>query len=210
MTVVAIVDYGMGNLDSVARAVEECGGSALRAEEPQDLREATHIILPGVGAFGDAMTNLRARGMVEALEEQVHGERIPFLGLCLGMQLLAREGYEGGAHQGLGWIDATVRLIEPDDLSLRVPHVGWNNVFATRESPLFEGIDSGRDFYFVHSYRMVCADGDDVLATTPYGSDLVSVVGRGNVFGAQFHPEKSQSVGLRFLGNFMGIPGGPC
>lgn len=205
MSTVAIVDYGMGNLDSVARAIEEVGGYALRTDDPRDLKEATHIVLPGVGAFGDAMEQLRRGGWIEALEEQVRHLRIPLLGVCLGMQLLAKESLEGGVHTGLGWIDAEVRLFQPTDSREHVPHVGWNNVCPVRANRLFESIEPGRDFYFVHSYHVVCADRGDVLATTPYDGEFVSVVNRGNVYGAQFHPEKSQDVGLQFLSNFLAL-----
>jgi len=205
MSTAVVVDYGMGNLDSVVRAIEEVGHTALRTDDPRDLCEGTHIILPGVGAFGDAMANLREGGWEEALNEQVLEVGIPTLGVCLGMQLLATTGFEGGEHKGLGWIDAEIVPIEPEERSLRVPHVGWNNVWPTRESPLFEGIDPGRDFYFVHSFHMVCSDAADVLATTPYGTDLTSVVHHGNVYGAQFHPEKSQKVGFKLLSNFLAL-----
>lgn len=205
MTTVAIVDYGLGNLDSVARAVEEVGGTAQRTDDPRDLRSATHIILPGVGAFGDAMANLRRGDWVDALGEQVLHLGIPLLGVCLGMQLLARQSFEGGSHVGLGWIDAEVRRFEPEDPGVRVPHVGWNNVYPVRASPLFSGIESGPDFYFVHSLYVVCADPADVLATTPYDGEFVSMIQRANIYGAQFHPEKSQAAGLRFLANFLAV-----
>ena len=205
MTTVAIVDYGVGNLDSVSRAVEEVGGTALQTDDPRDLGSATHIVLPGVGAFGDGMANLRRGAWVDALGEQVLHLGIPLLGVCLGMQLLARESFEGGPNAGLGWIDAEVRRFEPEDPGLRVPHVGWNNVCPVRESPLFNGIAPGRDFYFVHSLHVVCADPADVLATTPYDGDFVAVIQRRNIYGAQFHPEKSQAAGLRFLANFLAV-----
>lgn len=205
MTTVAIIDYGVGNLDSVARAVEEVGATALRTDDTRDLRSATHIILPGVGAFGDAIANLQRGEWVDALEEQVLHLGIPLLGVCLGMQLLARESFEGGTYAGLGWIDAEVRRFESEDPGVRVPHVGWNNVYPLRESPLFNGIESGRDFYFVHSLHVVCADPSDVLATTPHAGDFVSVIQHENIYGAQFHPEKSQAVGLRLLANFLAV-----
>lgn len=151
------------------------------------------------------MANLRRGGWVAALAEQVLHLRIPILGVCLGMQILARESEEGGTHAGLGWIDAKVRRFDPVDPGVRVPHVGWNNVYPIRESPLFEGVESGRDFYFVHSLHMLCAEPADVLAITPYDGDFVSAVQRENIYGAQFHPEKSQSAGLRLLANFLAV-----
>ena len=153
---VAIVDYGMCNLDSVRRAVEECGGRAIVTDEQGDIESADRIILPGVGAFPDAMRNLIERGLHKVLEEQVRTERAPFLGICLGMQLLASRGYEGGETAGLGWIEGDVRRLVPTETDRRIPHVGWNEVVATGDSPLFDGIEPGVDFYFVHSYHFVC------------------------------------------------------
>lgn len=205
MSYVAIVDYGMGNLDSVARAVEECGGRPRRATEPADIQQAAHIILPGVGAFPEAMQRLREGGLLEDLETAVLADGIPLLGVCLGMQLMAGRSEEGGEHAGLGWIDAEVRRLEPADPALRIPHVGWNEVHPATDSPLFAGIAPGTDYYFVHSYQMVCARSENVLATTPYGVDFCSAVRQDNMVGVQFHPEKSQAAGLRLLGNFLAM-----
>jgi glutamine amidotransferase len=167
MTKVAIVDYGMCNLDSVARAVEECGGVPIVTDLERDLETATHIILPGVGAFGDGMGHIKARGLDEILGEQVLEKQIPFLGICLGMQLMAAIGSEGGASSGLGWLDSQVRRLEPAGGDTRIPHIGWNEVHFERESPLFKDIPSGRDFYFVHSYHLATNQPGDVLARTP-------------------------------------------
>ncbi len=167
MKSVGIVDYGVCNLDSVQRAVEECGGLPLMARSGGDLREVGAIILPGVGAFAHGMRNLRERGFDEALHEQVIENRIPLLGLCLGMQLLAKTGTEGGAEPGLGLIDGEVLRLEASGNGERIPHVGWNEVYAEAASPLFEEIEPGRDFYFVHSYHLVCRDEGDVIARTP-------------------------------------------
>jgi glutamine amidotransferase len=205
MNVVAIVDYGMCNLDSVARAVEECGGSPLVTDQPRDLGRANRIILPGVGAFPDAMRNLRERGFPAALEEQVLAKRIPFLGICLGMQLLAAKGHEGGETAGLGWVEGEVRRLEPSGEDRRIPHVGWNQVRTTRPSPLFEGIDPDKDFYFVHSYAVCPANEADVLGRTLYGRGFVSAVELGTIFGVQFHPEKSQRAGFQLLRNFLKV-----
>lgn len=198
---IAIVEYGMGNLGSVCRAVEACGGGPVLASRPRDLDGAAAVVLPGVGAFAEGMRNLRQRGLDEALKTWA-GRGRPLLGLCLGMQLLAKRGSEGGDTSGLDLIDGEVRRLDPGD-GLRIPHVGWNEVDIVRSSPLFAGIPSRKDFYFVHSYELVCGDERDVVATTPYGRPIVSAVARGEVFGVQFHPEKSQHVGLQLLRNFV-------
>jgi glutamine amidotransferase len=198
---VAIVDYGMGNLDSVSRAVEECGGRPLVTSDPRDLTAAAAVILPGVGAFAKGMRNIRDRGLDEILVEDVAPNGVPLLGLCLGMQLLASEGSEGDDTSGLGLVPGRVERI--DAPGLRVPHVGWNEVHQTCEHPLFRSIRSGADFYFVHSYALFCDDPGDVIATVPYGGDLVAGVARGTVAGVQFHPEKSQRTGFQMLRNFL-------
>jgi glutamine amidotransferase len=205
MNRVAIVDYGMCNLDSVRRAIEECGARAVVTDEASDIEAADRIILPGVGAFPDAMANLRARELDKVLDDQVRAEEAPFLGICLGMQLLATVGLENGETPGLGWIDGEVRRFVPTDTDRRIPHVGWNEVTPVRDSPLFDGIVPGSDFYFVHSYHFACGSADDVVATTPYCGGFASVVGHGNVHAVQFHPEKSQKVGLQLLANFLAI-----
>jgi glutamine amidotransferase len=204
MSLVAIIDYGMCNLDSVARAVEECGGDPRVTDQEADVRVATHVILPGVGSFMDAMRNIRVRGLDCILEEHVRAKQIPFLGICLGMQLLASRGEEGGETEGLGWIPGDVVRFEPigDD---RIPHVGWNEAHLQRDVPLFRDIPSGKDFYFVHSYHFRCREKQDVLACTPYCGEFVSAVARGSVFGVQFHPEKSQRSGFQVLRNFLSL-----
>lgn len=198
---VAIVDYGMGNLDSVGRAVEECGGRPLVTADPRDLTAAAAVILPGVGAFAKGMQNIRERGLDEILVDDVARNGVPFLGLCLGMQLLATEGSEGDHTPGLGLVRGRVERINVP--GLRVPHIGWNEVHQTREHPLFRSIPSGADFYFVHSFVLRCDDPDDVIATVPYGEDIVAGVARGTVAGLQFHPEKSQRMGFQLLRNFL-------
>lgn len=198
-----IVDYGLCNLDSMARAVEECGGDPLVTDDPLDLRAADRIVLPGVGSFTKAMANLRAKRLDEAMGERVAGGGIPFLGVCLGMHLMARRGNEGAGGDGLGWIDGEVRRLEPSAPDERVPHVGWNEVDATDGAPLFDGIDPASDFYFVHSFHLDCADGSDVQGRTSYCDGFVSAIRRDNLFGVQFHPEKSQKTGFRLLGNFL-------
>ncbi len=207
MNVVAIVDYGMGNLDSVSRAVEECGGAPIVTNRYQDLATANRIILPGVGSFGDAMRNLRQRGLQESLEEQVLERRIPFLGICLGMQLLATTGWEGGETAGLGWIDGEVQRLQPTDDDSRIPHIGWNEVSfdSNGGSALFRGIAPGRDFYFVHSFHLCVRNPQDIVGQTLYAGGFVSAVQRGHIFGVQFHPEKSQRVGFQVLRNFLAV-----
>lgn len=205
MPTVAIVDYGMCNLDSVARAIEECGGDPLVTDQAKDFEVATHIILPGVGAFPDAMRNIRQRSLDKILAEQVLGKQIPFLGICLGMQLLATKGWEIEETAGLGWIEGEVCRFEPVGNDTRIPHIGWNEVMCTQKSPLFEGIPFSKDFYFVHSYYFSCSNEQEILARTPYCGEFVSAVGRELIFGVQFHPEKSQRLGFQVLKNFLSI-----
>ncbi len=201
---VAVVDYGMCNLDSVRRAFEELGAKAFVTDDPVGLERADRIVLPGVGAFPDAMRNLRARGLDDALAKQVLDGGAPFLGVCLGMQLLATVGHEVEATDGLGWFDAEVVRLTPSTADERVPHIGWNEVdVAASDSPLFAGIPPRADFYFVHSFHVACRDAADVTATTPYCGGFTSAIARGNVVATQFHPEKSQAHGLRLLRNFL-------
>lgn len=202
---VAVVDYGLCNVDSVVRALAECGADAFLVREAPHLEPADRIVLPGVGAFDVAMAHLRETGLAEAMTKLVLQEGVPFLGVCLGMQLVATTGFENGVSEGLGWIDATVERIA-GGVDERVPHIGWNEVDPTRESPLFGGIPGRADFYFVHSYHVRCSDPADVLATTPYGGTITSVIARDRIFGVQFHPEKSQRHGLQMLRNFLAIP----
>jgi glutamine amidotransferase len=206
---VAVVDYGMGNLDSVARAIEECGGRPLVTGDPREVARAAAVILPGVGAFGRGMENIRAQGLENVLVEDVAGADVPLLGVCLGMQLLATAGSEGGETPGLGLVPGRVERMEPPG-GLRVPHVGWNEVTAQHEHRLFDGIEPGRDFYFVHSYELRCDEPDDVLATVPYGGEVVAAVEHGCVVGVQFHPEKSQKAGFQLLRNFLAMAERPA
>jgi len=205
MNRVAIVDYGMCNLDSVTRAVEECGGIAVVTDQANELKVANRIILPGVGAFPDAMRNIRKRFLDKILYEQVIEKQIPFLGICLGMQLLASRGLEIEDTEGLGWIEGEVRRVEPFGEDQRIPHIGWNEVHLVRESPLFKCITSGKDFYFLHSYHLSPKNEQDVLGQTPYGRGFTSALQRGHIFGVQFHPEKSQRLGFQVLRNFLRI-----
>lgn len=202
MQTVGIVDYGMGNLHSVTNAFEHIGAVARVCRSPQELEAVDRIILPGVGAFGDAMRNLREGGWVVPLDHQVRQTGKPMLGICLGMQILACSGTEGGKHRGLGWIDADVLRIEPQG-GLRVPHVGWNDIEYRSGHPLFADLPSRPDFYFVHSYAMRVERDEDLLAWCDYGGRICSAVGQGNIVATQFHPEKSQDYGLQMLMNFV-------
>lgn len=205
MKVVAILQYGMGNVDSVARAIQECGGIPLVTDQPKDIERASHLILPGVGSFSDGMRNLRERGLAEALTDQAINKQIPFLGICLGMQLMAATGTEGGDTDGLGWLDASVIRLAPKAREERIPHIGWNEVRSRPDAPLFDGCGSGTNFYFVHSYHMDCRSRQDVLAETSYCGGFTSAVCRANIFGVQFHPEKSQKAGFKLLENFLSL-----
>ena len=210
---VAIVDYGSGNLHSAAKALERAAregatGHEIRVTNDADeVRMAERIVLPGVGAFADCRRGLDAvPGMVEALEEAVRLRGKPFLGICVGHQLMAREGEEFGGAAGLGWLPGRVEKIQPDDAALKIPHMGWNTLHLRRPHKLLDGLKLGPDglhAYFVHSFHMVLDDAAALVATTPYGGPVTAIVGEGNVVGTQFHPEKSQALGLRRLGNFL-------
>lgn len=200
---ILIVDYGMGNLASVRRALEECGASALVSSDPSDLATCSRIIIPGVGSFTDAMSKLTARGWVEPLRRASTIERIPTLGICLGMQLLASSGKEGGMTQGLDLVPGTVERLEPTNQNERVPHVGWNRVDWRHNHSLHSDIAAPSDFYFVHSYVFRPIADTAILATTPYCGEFVSAIAHGAVAGFQFHPEKSSRAGFQLLKNFM-------
>jgi glutamine amidotransferase len=200
---VVIVDYGLGNLRSVEGAVGRAGHTPLVSGAAADLTRADKLILPGVGAFADGMRNLTERGLVEPLTRQVLDARTPVLGICLGAQLMATEGREFGVNAGLGWIDAVVERIAPPDRSLRIPHVGWNAIRQIREDPLLIDIPDDALFYFVHSFHIRCSSHDIVKAECDYGAPIAAVIHQDNVFGTQFHPEKSQRHGLQLLRNFL-------
>lgn len=210
--VVAIIDYGSGNLRSAAkafeRAVREAGLplSVVVTNDAEAVRHAERVVLPGVGAFGDCKAGLAAvPGMIEALREVVFTKGRPFLGICVGMQLLADEGHEHGVHAGLGWIPGTVEPLLPADPSLKVPHMGWNELDFSAEGahPLLTGIAPGSHAYFVHSYQFLPSDPAHRLATVDYGGPVTALVGRDNLVGTQFHPEKSQALGLALITNFL-------
>ena len=193
---IAVVDYGAGNLRSAARALAAAGADNVEiTADPARIASADRIVLPGVGAFAQCITALRgAAGIERALEDAVQGRRVPFLGICVGMQLLATEGHEHGVHRGLGWLPGTVTRLLPDDPALKIPHMGWNRVCAVNASDVAEG-----DAYFVHSYRFDPDDAGDVRAVSDHGGTFPAIVARGNITGVQFHPEKSQAYGLAFL-----------
>ena len=202
MNCVAVVDHGLCNLDSIRRALEECGASVTVTDDPADLDVVDRVVLPGVGAFGDAMENLREKGLDESIRGVV-ADGVPLLGICLGMQLLADVGHEGQRVPGLAVLPGEVVRLEPTSRDRRVPHIGWNEVHEQRPSTLLRGIAPDADFYFVHSYHVRCTDSAAVVATTPYCGDFTSVIERGNVFATQFHPEKSQRHGFALLKNFL-------
>jgi glutamine amidotransferase len=196
----ALIDYGAGNLHSVHNALRAAGARDIRVTaDPDVVASADRIVLPGVGAFAHCMEALSAiDGMIAAMEQRVRGEAAPFLGICVGMQLLADAGVEHGSTRGLGWISGTVRAIAPA-VDLKIPHMGWNDVVPTQGAPLIERGEA----YFLHGYHFDAADTDDVLATTDHGGALVAAVGRDNIMGVQFHPEKSQTYGIDFLKRFL-------
>lgn len=195
---IGIIDYGMGNLRSVQKAFEFLGFAAEIVEEPERLSGATHLVLPGDAAFGDAMRNLRAAGWDQAIVEGIAAEK-PFLGICVGLQLMFSESEEMGQHSGIGILPGKcVRF----PVTERVPQIGWNQVAIKRDVPLLAGVPEGSFFYFVHSFYVETVNESDCVATTDYGLDYTSIAGDGRVFGVQFHPEKSQAHGLRLLDNF--------
>jgi glutamine amidotransferase len=199
---VAVINHGLSNLNSIVRALEVCGAVPVVTNSPAELAGVNRIVLPGVGAFGAAIERLRALGMDRALVAEVDRRSVPVLGICLGMQLLADRSTEGGEHAGLGLIPGDVERLQPSGAE-RVPHVGWNSVTIERDDLLFSGIAPGSDFYFVHSFHLRCRSPQDVLATTDYGGGFTAAARHGSVWAVQFHPEKSQRVGLQLLRNFL-------
>ena len=203
MTKVVVIDYGMGNLHSVSKALEAVGADVAVTSDPGDLRNADRIVLPGVGSFAQGMKHLEERGFVEALNREIIDGSKPFLGICLGMQLAADSGEEHGRTRGLGWIKGDVIRLDAHAANVKVPHMGWNDVEVTQESPLFKNIRGPLTFYFVHSYYAIPDDNSVVAATTDYPDAFACALAQDNIFAVQFHPEKSQTVGLQLLNNFL-------
>ncbi|WP_294890297.1 imidazole glycerol phosphate synthase subunit HisH [Sulfurimonas sp. RIFCSPLOWO2_12_36_12] len=205
---IVIIDYNMGNLRSVQKAFEKVGCDAVITNNHKIIKNASKVVLPGVGAFKDGMKNLEELGLIDILNEEVLENKKPFLGICLGMQLIASKSYENGETDGLGWVDAEVVKFDFTDYDkkLKIPHVGWNNVSYKNNNLLFDGIANNSDFYFVHSYYFK-TNVDIVTSTTDYGFDFVSSVNKNNIYAFQFHPEKSQTAGLKLIENFVNING---
>jgi glutamine amidotransferase len=210
---VALIDYGSGNLHSAAKALERAAREAGLGDEitvtsdPDTVRRAERVVLPGVGAFADCRRGLDAvPGMVEAMTEAVHERGRPFFGICVGMQLMATRGLEYETTAGLDWIRGDVKPIRPEDANLKIPHMGWNTLHPQRDHPILDGIPTGPEglhAYFVHSYALEPADMDEVVAVSDYGGPLTAVVAKDNMAGTQFHPEKSQTLGLKLIANFL-------
>ena len=195
----ALVDYGAGNLRSAARALARAGARVVVTDDPAVIAGAARIVLPGVGAFAQCIGQLREKSGIEAaLNEAVNGRGVPFLGICVGMQLLASEGHEHGVHKGLGWLPGKVERLTPSDPTLKIPHMGWNRVDAVNGAAVPSG-----DAYFVHSYAFTPEDAADVQAVSDHGGRFAAIVKRGHITGVQFHPEKSQAYGLAFLSNWL-------
>ncbi|MEP7135967.1 MAG: imidazole glycerol phosphate synthase subunit HisH [Chloroflexota bacterium] len=198
---IILIDAGTGNLRSVQKALEAVGANVIRTDDPEKVLNAKQIVLPGVGAFGDFMSGLRARGLDSVIND-VAARGVPLLGICVGMQALFEIGEELGEHEGLGLLQGTV-LKFADALSVKIPHTGWNQVEMRNDAPLFEQVEAGAYVYFNHSYYCQPEYSSDVIATTEYGIKYACAVRRENIFGVQFHPEKSQQVGLQILKNFV-------
>ncbi len=193
-----LIDYGMGNLRSVSKALEKVGFSVKVSSDPEEVKKAEVLVLPGVGAFRDAMENLRKLGLLKEILRHIERGK-PYMGICLGLQLLFERSYEFGETEGFGVLEGEVLLLPP---KVKVPHIGWNQLWGQKPSDLLDNIKDGEYFYFVHSYHVVPKRQDIILTTTDYGVDFVSSIEYENIFAVQFHPEKSQKAGLRLLENF--------
>ena len=209
MQTVALIDYGSGNLRSAEKALREAArrhgidADIVVTAEPGVVTAADRVVLPGVGAFASCRAGLDASGVYEAMNQAVHAKGAPFLGICVGHQLLATEGLEFGVTPGLDWIGGQVKKLEPNDPTLTIPHMGWNAITFARDHALFRGVENGAHMYFANSFALTAADPADVLATTDHGGAFTAAVAKGNVAGVQFHPEKSQAAGLALLANFL-------
>lgn len=201
---VGVIDYGMGNLLSVYNAFDYLGEDVKICSVPENLKDVDHIVIPGVGAFKDCMTLLSESGFTDELYEHVIIKAKPTLGICLGMQVMAKKGFEFGEHKGLGWFDSEVIKIDIEKTDLKLPNIGWNEIKQKIEHPLFKGISNMSDFYLVHSYFMDCINETDVIASYQYGNNqITAAILKDNIFATQFHPEKSQDNGLKLLSNFI-------
>lgn len=200
----AVIDYGMGNLLSVNNAIEYLGFDSETISNPNLLSDFDKLILPGVGSFKQCVYNLENKGFVKILNEEVIYKKKPILGICLGMQVMAKKGYEGGEFNGLGWFDANVIKIKPKDKNVKVPNIGWKEI-NYNDNVLFKNLKERTELYFVHSYHMKCLNKSDVIATCFYGESITAAINKENIYGTQFHPEKSQDFGLQILENFLNI-----
>lgn len=202
---ICIIDYGIGNVGSVKNALQLLDITAVISSDKKIIQEATHLILPGVGSFGDGMKNLKKRNLINILREEVMVNKKKILGICLGMQLFASRGYEHGEFEGLDFIPGEVIQIDVTESKLRLPHIGWNNVTMVKDKTITQGFKQEPIFYFVHSFHFVPEEKSVVAGTYSYGKTMVAIIESGNIFGVQFHPEKSHSDGLQILKNFINI-----
>lgn len=203
ISMICIIDYGMGNLRSVEKALYMLGADVTISSKQEDLESADKLILPGVGAFGHAMENLRKRKLIEVMDKEVLKNKKPFLGICLGMQLVASKSYELGEFKGLDWVKGEVKKLPVEKMGLKIPHVGWNDLLIKKESGLLTGIKPKSSFYFVHSFALYPEDTKTIIGSCSYGVEFAAAIEKDNIFATQFHPEKSQKDGLRILENFM-------
>ena len=198
---VCVLDYGSGNVASVYNLINRLGYDIKISNKPEDIKKSSHLILPGVGAFGASVEKIKSNISIELLKDEVKVKKKPFLGICVGMQVLAEKGLEFGTHEGLGWIEGTVEKINAKVL----PHIGWNNIEIKKNSPIFSNIKNASDFYFVNSYAFKVKDNNFIIAETTYENTFCSAVQKENIFGVQFHPEKSQKVGQDIIENFLKV-----
>lgn len=203
MITVHLIDTGVNNLLSICNALEMAGANLEICRSPEELADAERIVLPGVGAYRDCINGLKNQGFIPMLNKLTLQEKKPTMGICVGMQMMARRSYEGGEYEGLSWFEGDVVRIQPDDPSIRVPQIGWNSTTFRANEPLAQGLPANPDLYYVHSYYLKCDSTDDVAATCDYGVTITSSVRKGNIVATQFHPEKSQDYGLRILENFL-------
>lgn len=202
---IGIVNYGMGNLLSVHNAIDYLGYNSEIVDDPSLIYKFDKLILPGVGAFEACINNLKNKKFIESLNDQVLIKKKPILGICLGMQVMAKKGFEGGEFDGLGWFNAKVVRIKPNDKSIKVPNIGWKEINYNKNNLLFKNLKNPVEVYFVHSYHVDCDDNKDIIAKTNHGYEITAAINKDNIYGTQFHPEKSQDLGLQILENFLTI-----